>query len=383
MKLGTQVRNLLNDVHFKKIVKTTAIMVPAIKRIVKKPSALNIIDSISSSYLQFSEEFGIYSYDFFRDGEWVPLYTPEFATTIYMTLKDQDVQTLKTSEKSTLVQIVTVDGCTFGWLFNCVTNAINSHDGIYCQIESYHKSHDVIKNLLWKKLNSKHLVAKNVSKSGAVNDSKAMHIEADELTRNKPSKLAIEIANNVQNFNKCGESVSILLYGSAGTGKSTLARTIIHTLDYNSIRIRVEDVANIGNRFLNSYIELFEPDAIVFDDFDRIKEQELALEMLEFLKQRVKVIIATVNDPDKLDSAILRPGRFDEHVSVNSLDEDTIRAILGEFSDAFHIVKDWPVAYIEQYVKINKFCDEDTKQKVLESLVSRLKKVLKESSSED
>lgn len=374
MKLGTQVRNILNDVKFKKLVKIAAIATPALKRIVKKPNALNVLSASTDAFLQLSEEFAIYSYDFFRDGDWVPMYTVEFATTVYSVLKDFDVQTLKTSEKSTVVQTVTINGCTFGWLFNIVTNSVNSYDGIYVRLDGHEKAHETVKSLVWNKLNTKHLVARGVKKISVSGEAKSMHIEADELTQNKMSNFAVNISENVKTFNAMNENVSILLYGPAGTGKSTLARTVIDILGYKSIRIRVEDISSIGNQFLHNYIEIFEPDAVVFDDFDRVEEQELTLEMLEYLKKRVKVIIATVNDRTKLDKAILRPGRFDEHILIDRLDDEVVKSVLGEYQSDFDEVKTWPIAYIEQYVKIHKFCDPSKVDSAIKALSDRRKK---------
>ena len=84
----------------------------------------------------------------------------------------------------------------------------------------------------------------------------------------------------------------------------------------------------VGNTSIIVYDEA--PVAVILDDFDRAHNQDEMLEVLEYFQQRVKLVIATVNDKKQIDQAILRPGRFDELISVKNLDTEVVLNVLGK-----------------------------------------------------
>lgn len=135
------------------------------------------------------------------------------------------------------------------------------------------------------------------------------------------------------------------------SGKSTLARTICEKIGVRSLRVRVEDISSLGTQSVGEIISIFEPDAIIFDDLDRSASQLALFEMMEMLHQRVSFVFATVNHLSSLADALKRPGRFDDVVYVSRLDENAMRKLLGEYADdAYDIVKDWPVAFVKEYI---------------------------------
>ena len=142
----------------------------------------------------------------------------------------------------------------------------------------------------------------------------------------------------------------ILMYGPPGTGKTLLAKAVANASDSNFISVK-------GPELLNKYVgesekgvrEVFKkarqnaPTVIFFDEIDsiaperggsmdtqvteRVVSQLLTeLDGIEELKN-VKVIAAT-NRPDRIDKALLRPGRLDSLVEVPVPDEEARSEIL-------------------------------------------------------
>ncbi|EPI51747.1 ATP-dependent metallopeptidase HflB [Gardnerella pickettii JCP8017A] len=144
----------------------------------------------------------------------------------------------------------------------------------------------------------------------------------------------------------------VLLYGPPGTGKTLLARAIAGEAG-------VPFYAMAGSDFVEMFVglgasrvrELFDeakknaPAIIFIDEIDAVgrrrgsgmtgghdeREQtlnQLLVEMDGFDNDTNLIIIAATNRPDVLDSALLRPGRFDRQVAVEAPDLEGREAIL-------------------------------------------------------
>jgi len=144
----------------------------------------------------------------------------------------------------------------------------------------------------------------------------------------------------------------VLLFGPPGTGKTLLARAVAHSTDATFIRI-------VGSEFVQKYIgegarvvrDLFtlakkkSPSIIFIDELDSIGakrlddtsggDREVQRTLMQLLAEMdgfddrgdVKIIAAT-NRPDILDSALLRPGRFDRFIEVPLPDSEARVKIL-------------------------------------------------------
>jgi cell division protease FtsH len=149
----------------------------------------------------------------------------------------------------------------------------------------------------------------------------------------------VEFLRDPKAFAKLGAKVpkGILLHGPPGTGKTLLAKAVAHESGAQffaqSAASFVEMFAGLGAariRRLFAIARKHEPAIIFIDELDAVggrrgsdfsgeKDQtlnQLLVEMDGFDSSGRVVVIAASNLLEKLDSALLRPGRFDRQVFV-------------------------------------------------------------------
>jgi cell division protease FtsH len=156
----------------------------------------------------------------------------------------------------------------------------------------------------------------------------------------------IEFLKDPQRFQKLGGRIpkGVLLVGAPGTGKTLLARAVAGEADVPFFSIS-------GSEFVEMFVgvgasrvrDLFDqgkksaPCLIFIDEIDAVGRQrgaglggghdereqtlnQLLVEMDGFDSNEGVILIAATNRPDILDSALLRPGRFDRRIVVNMPD---------------------------------------------------------------
>ncbi|MBK9000847.1 MAG: ATP-dependent zinc metalloprotease FtsH [Myxococcales bacterium] len=174
----------------------------------------------------------------------------------------------------------------------------------------------------------------------------------------------VEFLRHPEQFRRLGGKVprGILLVGPPGTGKTLLARAVAGEAQVPFFSIN-------GSEFIELFVgvgaarvrELFDeakkvaPAIVFIDEIDAVgrsrgagmggghdeREQtlnQLLSEMDGFSRNDLTIVLAATNRPDVLDSALLRPGRFDRRVMVDRPECAARRAIL-----AVH-TKDKPLA---------------------------------------
>lgn len=149
-----------------------------------------------------------------------------------------------------------------------------------------------------------------------------------------------------QKFQKLGGRIpkGVLLVGAPGTGKTLLARAVAGEADVPFFSIsgsdfvemfvgvgasRVRDLFDQGKKHAPCLIFIDEIDAVGrqrgaglgggHDEREQTLNQ-LLVEMDGFDSNEGIILIAATNRPDILDSALLRPGRFDRRIVVNMPD---------------------------------------------------------------
>ncbi|QIW95283.1 hypothetical protein AMS68_000801 [Peltaster fructicola] len=142
----------------------------------------------------------------------------------------------------------------------------------------------------------------------------------------------------------------ILLYGPPGCSKTMTAQAVASTYGWNFLAVK-------GAELISMYVgeserairEIFRkarqaaPTIIFFDEIDSIATARtggtdaskslnvvttLLNEMDGFEAAKDVLVLAATNKPESLDSAILRSGRFDDHIYLGPPDSDARREIL-------------------------------------------------------
>src|SRR6185369_13691342 len=161
----------------------------------------------------------------------------------------------------------------------------------------------------------------------------------------------VEFLRDPKKFKRLGANVpkGILLHGPPGTGKTLLAKAVAHESNAQffsqSASSFVEMFAGLGaarNRRLFDEARKHEPAILFIDELDAVgarrgsdmnseREQtlnQLLVEMDGFSSSGRLVVMAASNLLEKLDPALLRPGRFDRQVFVSPPDVSGRRHIL-------------------------------------------------------
>jgi transitional endoplasmic reticulum ATPase len=167
-----------------------------------------------------------------------------------------------------------------------------------------------------------------------------------------------------ESFERMGikPSKGILLYGPPGTGKTLLAKAVAKETEANFIQVKGPSLLSMwvgkseeGMRKIFERARQVAPCIVFFDEIDslagkrgmeqgtkvteRVLNQMLAeMDGLEDLKS--VIVIGATNRPDMLDTALLRPGRFDKILLVNAPEEDGRLQILKIHTKKMPLTKD-------------------------------------------
>jgi transitional endoplasmic reticulum ATPase len=156
----------------------------------------------------------------------------------------------------------------------------------------------------------------------------------------------------------------VLLYGPPGTGKTLMAKAVANESNANFLAVK-------GPELLSKWVgesekairEVFKkarqasPTVIFFDELDSIAPKrggstgengnvterivnQLLTEMDGMQELADIVIIAATNRPDILDTALLRPGRFDRILLVGSPDKEARKAIFNIHTEHMPLADD-------------------------------------------
>jgi ATPase family associated with various cellular activities (AAA) len=374
------VRDFFNVGKVKRIFRVGSEIFGAATSFVENPTPLNAVKAAFLIGKVVVDDLEVWPDDYFNE-TWESPYPHDFNKIILRALANKPYKMIRTSDESTVIYMIHIEDVRFGYVTNLKTNYV---ERIYVEADKVEKAKKIIKGELWRLMKDDNIVLRHVRHPNK-NEEGSISLDVDDAFRPMPSKRAEEYAVYLKKCIEAGVSRSVMLYGPPGTGKSTMARTIVDNLGMKSFRIRVEDIGRIESSTVFEAISIFEPDSVILDDFDRSGEQAALLETLEFFQRHVKLVIATVNDKSRLDNAILRPGRFDELMQVKQMDNDVVRAVLGtEHNDAYDTVKDWPIAFIHEYVKRLRFMTPGEAQESIKELAARVKRLSKyEEENED
>jgi len=164
----------------------------------------------------------------------------------------------------------------------------------------------------------------------------------------------VEFLKNPAEFQKLGAEVprGVLLMGAPGTGKTLMARALAGEAGVPFFSISgsefIEVFVGVGASRVRNLFDAAKknaPSIIFIDELDSVgrtrgtglggghdeREQtlnQILAEMDGFSGHEAVIVIAATNRPDVLDPALLRPGRFDRHVTLDLPDLKDRVAIL-------------------------------------------------------
>ncbi|MBR3605948.1 MAG: ATP-dependent zinc metalloprotease FtsH [Candidatus Gastranaerophilales bacterium] len=156
----------------------------------------------------------------------------------------------------------------------------------------------------------------------------------------------VDFLKNSEKYTKLGAKIpkGVLLVGAPGTGKTLMAKAVVGEAGVPFFSISgsdfVEMFVGVGAsrvRDLFEQAKKHQPCMIFIDEIDAVGRQrgagmggghdereqtlnQLLVEMDGFDENTNIIVIAATNRPDILDSALLRPGRFDRQIYVNEPD---------------------------------------------------------------
>lgn len=164
----------------------------------------------------------------------------------------------------------------------------------------------------------------------------------------------VQFLRTPEKFDRLGAHIprGALLVGSPGTGKTLLARAVageagvpffcISASEFVEMFVgvgasRVRDLFNQARQAAPAVIFIDEIDAVgrkramkAMSNEERDQTlNQLLVEMDGFNASHAVVVLAATNRVDILDKALLRPGRFDRHITVSLPDRVGRQAILG------------------------------------------------------
>ncbi|MDO4576072.1 MAG: ATP-dependent zinc metalloprotease FtsH [Planctomycetia bacterium] len=153
----------------------------------------------------------------------------------------------------------------------------------------------------------------------------------------------VDFLKEPEKFERLGARIpkGVLMCGPPGTGKTLMARAIVGEADVPFFSINasefVQMFVGVGASRVRDMFETARnsaPSILFIDEIDAVGRQrgtgmgggndereqtlnQILSEMDGFSTGDVVIVIAATNRPDVLDPALLRPGRFDRHVTVS------------------------------------------------------------------
>ena len=184
---------------------------------------------------------------------------------------------------------------------------------------------------------------------------------SDVAGQENAKKEVTELVNFLRHpdqFKRLGAEIprGILLMGPPGTGKTLLAKALAGEANVPFLSITgsefIEVFVGVGASRVRKLFEMAKqhaPSIIFIDELDSIgrtrgtglggghdeREQtlnQILAEMDGFKSHEAVIVLSATNRPDVLDPALLRPGRFDRHVTLDLPDINDREKILGVHS---------------------------------------------------
>ena len=329
-------------------------------------------DSTTSDYINFSLSLGKDLIDNLLDSEgtidtkiWKNISSP----TLICLLKNNNFwenTKIVTLNKYITRDLLEIKLCIIDKVEFLITFCQNYVQSIYIKINQ----ESLYKNIIYKYILDKNKLIISFANSKNSYDLKFSQIDNNSILTDKTKSLSSEILNyNSNNYNR-----SLLLIGPPGSGKTNLAQSITKFLNLRTLIF--EKISNINLDNIIDIFDIINPQAIIIDDIDHLTiDRNEFLSKLEYLNKQNILILGTANTLLKLDSALIRPGRFDEIIEINKLEKEIVMKMVDNDLELFELVKDFPAAYINEVIKRIKIKGKKETIKTLDDLKFRIKEI--------
>lgn len=327
------------------------------------PNIMDYMDLVFSWKENYDEAIGPQTpSSYFDNDDWQPFFNfafHEFLIKLISHSYPKSIRMVK-SVGTASAHIAEINGFKFGW-------AVSGERIDYFCIEKgkSDQAFKLIEEMFWR---------------GHPSGQVIVGVEKDELSIKEDLshkefikfKKCTELAEYIQQFYQQGVSRSILFYGPPGSGKSNLVKGISFCL--NSKTIRFTSLENLNNSFVAEILRALNPDSVILEDIDHNSNDDIndLLDKLEDFNNQKKLIFATANEVSKLDNALLRPGRFDEVIEINKLDEEVLRALVKDDPELFEITRTFPVAFTVELLKRVKVLGKEKALANMDDIAARI-----------
>lgn len=377
----TQLQKLVNFYRSDKVqtaITSTSKILDHVVPFVTDPGVITAAKALFGIANTLSENDFVYVDTFFDDND---MWSVPFTETITPLIIEEclkhpyEIITPTDSGSNTVIRICNVNGTKVGWVVpghgsTMGKDVIFLVEFVYVERSREENLKETLRQQLWKRFKGESIVL--TQERDNYRSTSKIKFTIDDLVDALPSEKATQYATDFSKAFSVGENRSLLLYGPPGSGKSTIARQTSKLLNLSSFRLRVDNL-NTDANLLYEIIDFFRPGCIILDDFDRAHNVEHLLDMITHIRRHVKLVIATANNRDNIDEAILRPERFDELGFVKNLDSAVVHTMLGDVPDeVFEKVKDWPIVFIKEYVRRCKWLTPEGAINALEELATRV-----------
>ncbi len=226
--------------------------------------------------------------------------------------------------------------------------------------------------MIWEFVGSNSLV---IAKKGKAFRGETQTVFAcDDMRKIYPSQTAENVLNRMSKFISKGYNRSIILYGRAGTGKSSAIKYIANKIGKYTLRINVKDMDNLDSDDILTAIMMLRPDTLIIDDFDRLIKPDKFLSELEKFNDSIKLFMVSVNNISNFDDAVIRPKRFDDVIKIEKLDNTIIDNLIGDVpKEIYKRLSSMPMAYIDEFHKRKNVLGVDEAILEVEELESRIR----------
>lgn len=153
----------------------------------------------------------------------------------------------------------------------------------------------------------------------------------------------IDMLNNPKKYKDLGSDLlkGLLLWGAPGTGKTTLALSVLNAVDRKNYIFRKE---GNNDKFVDKLTKVFDeasknaPSIMLLDDIDKFDNLEVGCDnlytlqsLIDSVKDKDVFIIATTNNYRDLPSSLKRRGRFDVDIKVEKPIESDSYMIIDSY----------------------------------------------------